>query len=69
MAPRAQVLARTDELISSNAERMGSRVRALGKLEGAVGGWETCKIIIGVVVCLGVFTFTFLFMRLVGKRG
>ena len=48
---------------------MGSRVRALGKLEGAVGGWETCKIIIGVVVCLGVFTFTFLFMRLVGKRG
>lgn len=65
----AQVLSRTDELISSNAEQLGTKVSALQQLEGAVGGWQTCKIICGVLLCVGIFTFTFVFMRLVGKRG
>ncbi len=64
-----QVLSRTDELISSNGEQMRTRVSALQKLEGAVGGWQTCKIICLLLLCVGIFTFTFVFMRVVGKRG
>ncbi len=64
-----QVLSTTGALISSNEEQLRARVSSLQKLEGAVGGWQTCKIICGLMVCVGIFTFTFLFMRLVGKRG
>ena len=44
-----KVLGQTDELISSNAEKMEMRVGAVAKLQGAIGGWETCKIILGLV--------------------
>ena len=64
-----QVLSRTDELISSNGEQIRTRVSALQKLEGAVGGWQTCKTICLLLVCVGIFTVTFVFMRVVGKRG
>ena len=43
------MLGQTDEMISSNAEKMEMRVGAVAKLQGAIGGWETCKIILGLV--------------------
>ncbi len=43
------MLGQTDELISSNAEKMEMRVGAVAKLQGAIGGGETCKIILGLV--------------------
>ena len=29
---------------------------------------DRCKIICGLIVCMGIFMFTFLFMRFFGKR-
>ena len=65
----AKVVEKTDELISSNTEKLGLQNSKLQKLADATGGWATCKIIFGLIACMCVFMGAFVFMRIFGKRG
>ena len=61
------VVDEADRLISENSSQMELLNARLEKFTSSTS-WGTCKIILGLLMCMGVFMVTFLFMRFVPKQ-